>query len=1104
MYQVNASLARMYVLPVVATLPTVASPVRPGQGPSSPVRRRRSPAHGGRYGENVARKTGPVGRDDVLAELRRVVDEAVAGRGHLLLLAGEAGIGKTTMLTAAAGFAESRGVRVAWGWGWPGEGAPGYWPWVQVMRMLGLDIPWPADQGGQAVQDAPASERFRLFDEVTSLLLAESRIQPLLVLLDDLQWADPPSQLLLDFLARRLPAGAVAVVGSYRDTEPTPGPAPGPALASLAARTTVLPLTGLSRDAVTSLIADVVGDQRAAEVAAGVHRRTGGNPFFAQQVSWLLRSGQDGIPPGVHEALALRFAALPGAAVAALRTAAVIGQRFTAELVAQAAGERPEAATEALSAAVKARVISLDAPSAYRFAHDLFREYAYDQLPAAERAGLHQRIGQALEASRAAGGEVPLTELARHFVHADPASAPAWKYSVAAAGEATARLAYEDAVRHWEHAVAAADAGPVGRTRALLELAEARRRAGQGQAAGQAYLRAAERARAERDPAQLARAALGLHAIGTRTWWPPDEVVTLLSEALDALGSGPGEQALRLRVMASLARALAWHGLDLPRARALAAQAVAAARADGDPPTLTSCLLAQHHAIWVAGTARDRLRIAAEVAGLAERTGDQEVLLEARLLAATDRLELADPGFRAELDEFLRLADALRQPRFRYAALVRRAALALLAGRLAEAERLIGQAEMLGEEYGEPGVRDVRYDQGWDLLRAQGRLGELGGTLPEMFPDPESAQARGSRALILLASGAKAEAAEVIAPLLDTGAGPGATPPDHQRLLGLTYAAELSAAFGAVPVAEQLYAALLPFQDEAVVSGAAITFRGAVAHYLGVLAAVLGRAGAAAGHLERAVATHDRLGAVIWALHSQYELARVRLDQPGRREAAVSALAEVARKARTLGLAQLGRDAEAAGFAAGQVPVTEGTFARDGAMWTLAYGDVSVRMRDAKGLADLAVLLAAPGRQVPAADLIAAAGAGPAGRADLRLGADEVLDATARKQIRARLADLGEDIAEAESWNDPERAARARAERDALLRELAAAAGPAGQPRLLGDQSERARKAVTARIRDVIGRIGQVHPALASHLGESITTGTRCSYSPPTPVTWRL
>ena len=252
----------------------------------------------------------------------------------------------------------------------------------------------------------------------------------------------------------------------------------------------MLPLTGLGPDAVGDLVADVVGEQRAAEVAAGVHRRTGGNPFFVQQVSWLLHGGQEGIPPGVREALELRFAALPGAAAAALRTAAVIGQRFSADLAALVSGQPSGAVAEALAAAVRARVVSRDGTDAYRFAHDLFREYAYDQLPAAERASLHRRIGQALEASRMAGGEVTLAELATHFVLADPASAQAWEYSVAAAREAAVRLAYEEAVRHWEHAVAATDARPAERTGALLELAEARRRAGQGEAAAQAYLRA--------------------------------------------------------------------------------------------------------------------------------------------------------------------------------------------------------------------------------------------------------------------------------------------------------------------------------------------------------------------------------------------------------------------------------------------------------------------------------------------------------------------------------------------------------------------------------------------------------------------------------------
>jgi predicted ATPase len=435
-------------------------------------------------------RAGPVGRDDVLGQLRRVVDQAMAGRGDLLLLAGEAGIGKTTLLSELSHYAQSRGARVAWGWGWPGEGAPGYWPWVQVLRSLGLDTPLSAavgsppvggsPVGGSPVDAAPASARFQLFDEVTSALLAESRIQPLLVLLDDLQWADQPSQLLLDFLARRLPAGAAAVVGAYRDVDP----APGPALAALAARTPVVPLTGLDVAAVTGLIEDVVGQERAGEVAADVHRRTGGNPFFAQQVSWLLKDGREGVPPGVREALAQRFEALPGACTAALRAAAVAGPRFSADLVARAAGQPPDALAGSLAEAVRARVLGQDGPDRYRFAHDLFREYAYGELPAADRARLHQRLGVELEAERARGGEVSLAELARHFVQADPGSAWAYRYCVAAAREAARRLAYEEAVQHWEGALAAAagqDApGAAVRIDTLIELGEALRRAGDG------------------------------------------------------------------------------------------------------------------------------------------------------------------------------------------------------------------------------------------------------------------------------------------------------------------------------------------------------------------------------------------------------------------------------------------------------------------------------------------------------------------------------------------------------------------------------------------------------------------------------------------------
>jgi hypothetical protein len=161
-------------------------------------------------------------------------------------------------------------------------------------------------------------------------------------------------------------------------------------------------------------------------------------------------------------------------------------------------------------------------------------------------------------------------------------------------------------------------------------------------------------------------------------------------------------------------------------------------------------------------------------------------------------------------------------------------------------------------------------------------------------------------------------------------------------------------------------------------------------------------------------------------------------------------------------------------------------------------------MRDAKGLRDLAVLLRSPGRPVHAAELVAGAAGDATAPAGLRLGADEVLDDRARSEIRDRLLDLEAEVEEAGRWHDPERAARAALERDALVAELAAATGLGGRSRRLGDQSERARKTVTARIRDVIDRIERLHPALGAHLRASVTTGTFCSYSPPAPTAWEL
>ena len=204
-----------------------------------------------------------------------------------------------------------------------------------------------------------------------------------------------------------------------------------------------------------------------------------------------------------------------------------------------------------------------------------------------------------------------------------------------------------------------------------------------------------------------------------------------------------------------------------------------------------------------------------------------------------------------------------------------------------------------------------------------------------------------------------------------------------------------------------------------------------------------------------------------------------------------------------LGMTELARQAAGQRPAAEAALVAGDVFRRDGTLWTLGYAGRTVRMRDAKGLRDLATLLRSPGRPIRAVDLVAGAD-DAAVSAELRMGADEVLDERARQELRARLLDLEAEIEEAGRWHDPERAARAVLERDALVAELAAATGLGGRPRRLGDQSERARKTVTARIRDVIDRVERVHPALGAHLRASVTTGTFCSYSPPAPTAWEL
>jgi tetratricopeptide (TPR) repeat protein len=1012
-----------------------------------------------------------VGRDRPIAELRTLVEAALASRGGVVTLTGDAGIGKTTLATAAADHAEQRGAAVVWGTCW--EGAPPFWPWLEALAALGVEA--ALGDAGPPGRPVPQVARFERFHAVSGGLLEAAARRPLVVVLDDLHWADPASVELASFHARRARRSRQLLVATYRDVEVAPGgPLAGP-IARLEAEGRTLPLGGLDPPAVAQLLAAVTGGPPDPELGTSVHRRTGGNPFLVQQVARLLAAHPDAaaVPHGVRDAIRRRLAALGDPAVGLLEAASVLGPDLRPDVLARVTGEPVGAVQARLGQAAAARVVvaPADELGPWRFAHDLFREVLYGQLDPAARARLHLAAAAALEAARRAGAEVRPAELAGHFLRTvdqggqvPPADAArAVGYCELAAQEAAAVLADEDAAGHFRRALRLATAtgqlDPAGRARLLVGLGEALRRSGDTAAARRAFRQAADLAR-DGEGGELARAALGLHAAGVESGADPAEVAGLLEAALARTSGGP---ALTAQVESALAQTLAWAPAPDPaRAAAMAERAVATARTTGDDHVLAAALLGRHNVLWGPDTQQERLAVLAELERLAG--DDEELAAEAQLLRATALLELGDARATTLLASFARRARGSRLARVRWLGLSRETMLAVLAGDLEGADRLAGEVERLGDELRIPdadhvtaglraGVDSLRGRPSPELLAAVERL-VARVDIPVTSP-------RGWMTVLLQGRDRPAWVEAYARAALEVD--PDDVPRDWMWVRSAVILAELNATWGGAAACERWYQALAPYQDRTAVAGGSVLFVGAVAHYLGLLAAATGRPELARRHLEAAAATHRRLGAEPWLRRSRRELAR--LPEEG------------------------GRPAPA-------------EFRRTGTAWTVGFAGRTVRLPDAKGMRDLAVLLSRPGQPVPAAELVAVSGGGRPARAGLAMGADAVLDDQAKQAYRRRLRELDRVAADAEDRGDPDRVERARAERDAIAHQLAAALGLGGRDRRLGDPSERARKAVTERIRYSMARIERAHPELAGHLQASITTGSSCAYLPAEPVTW--
>jgi class 3 adenylate cyclase/tetratricopeptide (TPR) repeat protein len=889
-----------------------------------------------------------VGRDAELRELREAVDEARGGKGELLLLVGEPGIGKTRTAEELATYAQVKGMRVHWGRCHEAAGAPAYWPWAEAIRSYVRDadpvgLAW--ELGSSAAEVArivpelrehlgsvpeagdPTTEeaRFRLFDSVTSFLTAAARARPMMLVLDDLHWADEPSLLLLRFLAGSLADSGLLVVGAYRDVELGRHHPLARTVSELAAaeRTHRVQLRGLDERSIERYIELSTGQSPPPGLAGAVLERTDGNPFFATELIRLLASegnleraasdaGGLAIPEGVKEVVGRRLDRLSESANEVLTTAAAIGRRFSFDVLERACEDRNRhEVASALAEAVAARIVTESdrVPGRYSFSHALVRETLYAEIPGTRRATIHGRIAAALEDLHGPEPSEALAELAHHFVEAAPVGDPdrAVDYARRAARQASERLAHEDAaaqlVRASEVLELAPDPDPELRTELLLELGAAQTRASRYEAAREAFRRAASLARSRGDGERFARAALGFSEL-REAGVVNRELVAMVEEALD--GAGAEEGPLRARLLSALSAEVYWE--DPGRAHALNAQALAMARRIGDDRGIALALISRQ---FVAGNepqgARQRLDEAREMCELARRMGAPELEVRAHAYQVRAFLELGevDAADRA-LAEYERFASRLRQPQHLWHVPLLRGTRALMEGRFEDAERLSAEALEGGERAGEPLALQFWAVQRSLLLRHLGRIEEIRPAVAEMVERfPAVSAWRCALANIETELGNAEAAREAYEPIAASDFG--GIPYDSQWVISHSLLADVAAFLRDVPRAERLYEILAPYAGLNVVAGRAAASYSPVDGRLGLLARTLGRLDDAVRHYEDALGFCARTGERPFTARLRWELAELLLERgaEGDRERALELLTLSLDTARELGMRSL-------------------------------------------------------------------------------------------------------------------------------------------------------------------------------------------------------
>ena len=611
-----------------------------------------------------------VGRVDERDRLTSALQTALAGRARMVMIVGEPGIGKTRTVEELAAEAGVHGARVLWGHAYEGDVNAPHMPFADALRgftrslepdalsdVLASDVaeiasllPEIRDRVA-SVPDLPRLEgeadRYRLYEAVTSFLRRSARETPLMLVLEDLHWADKPSLMLLQYLARSLDADRVFIVCTYRDIElerTHPLSATLTALRREQLYERVL-LQGMTVEEVNALIDAVGGQPAPVEFAARLHTETRGNPFFVAEIlqhlaesgglsfqggQWVgsLESIEMALPEGVRDVIGRRLDRLSEDCNKMLTIAAAMTSGFLLDTVAAVAGLDEDTALDVLDEALAARIVQerREPRGSFDFTHALIRQTLYAELSTPRRSRLHRQI---LEVIEPRGADV--AELAHHAFQSISAGDVelAVGYAMQAGRRAMGSVAFEDATHHFDMALQAlelsVDEDPANRAEVLLEIAEAQMYAAAAPAALEASDEAAAIGVSLGRFDLVGRAALHRARHNYLALTVTDrKLVEIADAAVEGLADDDENRVLRSRVLGSLALHIS--STEPVRARALAVESVAEWRAAPDPEALHEAMRA---ILFLAGSVSDPdgLLQAPEFAGLLP---DGEVLTLAR------------------------------------------------------------------------------------------------------------------------------------------------------------------------------------------------------------------------------------------------------------------------------------------------------------------------------------------------------------------------------------------------------------------------------------------------------------------------------------------